>query len=176
MQAPLTVYLCNSSGEQHSAELLKTAAADYTGQDTSLWTRRQTPHGKPYVVEAPQLHFSVSHSGAYWACAFGKAPLGLDIQLHKPALFEQLARRFFCKEEVEYLSSQSYAPAAFYRIWTAKESCLKRLGSGFPAKLPSLNVLAPLPDGSVLQYLAAPDGYTMCLCTETPEAASVVTL
>ena len=31
-------------------------------------------HGKPYFPDAPQLQFSISHSGAYWLCAFSHAP------------------------------------------------------------------------------------------------------
>ena len=34
-------------------------------------------HGKPYFPDAPQLQFSISHSGAYWLCAFSAAPVGV---------------------------------------------------------------------------------------------------
>ena len=55
-------------------------------------------HGKPYFPDAPQLQFSISHSGAYWLCAFSAAPVGLDVQQHRDCQKQALARRFFLRQ------------------------------------------------------------------------------
>ena len=39
--------------------------------------------GKPYFPNTPSIHFSVSHSGDIFACAFSDEPVGVDIQEYK---------------------------------------------------------------------------------------------
>ena len=67
-------------------------------------------HGKPYFPDAPQLQFSISHSGAYWLCAFSAAPVGLDVQQHRDCQKQALARRFFSPAEQAFLERTSHAP------------------------------------------------------------------
>lgn len=59
---------------------------------------RPGPGRKPYLRGNPFL-FSISHSGEYWACAVGAAPVGLDIQLRQPCNYRDIASRFFTTEE-----------------------------------------------------------------------------
>lgn len=63
---------------------------------------RPGPGRKPYLRGNPFL-FSISHSGEYWACAVGAAPVGLDIQLRQPCNYRDIASRFFTTEEQDYL-------------------------------------------------------------------------
>ena len=125
-------------------------------------------HGKPYFPDAPQLHLSISHSGERWLCAFSDAPVGLDLQAHRPCRALALARRFFAPEEAEWLRSRG--EAAFFDLWCAKESWLKYTGRGLSA-LPEAIVLAPdgqfpaRPDAR-LQLLPVFDGYSLCVCTK----------
>jgi len=170
----VTVYLFRETAQRDRAGLLLEAAANYTGMDTAGWHRVNASGGKPFFEEAPELSFSISHSGEYWACAFGSAPLGFDLQQHQPGRFQRLSRRFFHPEEDAWLCAHDYGEAEFFRIWTAKESWLKRTGEGLSAGLDSFSVLSPLPDGSVLQYLTAPEHYTMCLCTAQSESAEII--
>lgn len=175
MSAPaVTVYLYPESCALSRMARLRDAAARRTGRDTSRWTRAEHPNGKPYFPEAPELHFSVSHSGDWWACAFGASPLGLDLQQHLPCSAARLSRRCFHPEEDAHLRALDYDAAEFFRIWCAKESRVKLTGEGFRAGLESFSVLSPLPDGSVFQQLSAPAGYSMCLCTPVPVAVTIV--
>lgn len=125
-------------------------------------------HGKPYFPDAPQLQFSISHSGAYWLCAFSAAPVGLDVQQHHDCQKQALARRFFSPAEQAFLERTSHAP--FFDLWCAKESWLKYTGRGLSA-LPEAIVLAPdgqfpaRPDAR-LQLLPVFDGYSLCVCTK----------
>ena len=41
--------------------------------------------GKPYFPGEPELHFNVSHSGGLALCGAGEAPLGVDVEVLRPA-------------------------------------------------------------------------------------------
>lgn len=135
-------------------------------------------HGKPYFPDAPQLQFSISHSGAYWLCAFSAAPVGLDVQQHRDCQKQALARRFFSPAEQAFLERTSHAP--FFDLWCAKESWLKYTGRGLSA-LPEAIVLAPdgqfpaRPDAR-LQLLPVFDGYSLCVCTQEPAQVTLIEL
>jgi len=169
----VSVFLCRSEARSRRGEYLLEAAARFSGRDTAGWTCGLAEKGKPFFSEAPDLAFSISHSGGMWACAFGDQPLGLDLQVFQDSPFERLSKRFFHPEEDQWLRSRDYGAADFFRIWTAKESWIKKTGEGLSAGLDSFSVLSPLPDGAVLQYLPAPEGFTMCLCTAQPVQVSV---
>ena len=168
----VTVYSCKQS-KDHLA-LLRRAAALYCKKNTESWTRMEDACGKPFFSEAPELCFSVSHSGDFWSCAFGPSPLGLDLQIHENCPFSRISRRFFHADEDRILAAQNYDPTAFFRVWTAKESYLKRIGTGITDGLGAFSVFSPLPDGSHLQYLPFAEGYTMCLCTKDEAAVSLI--
>lgn len=89
-------------------------------------------NGKPHFREYPQIHFSLSHSGAYVMAAFSDVEIGCDIQQMKQTDLK-IAQRFFAPEEYEYVTGweeESAQEAAFYRIWVLKESFLKAVGTG----------------------------------------------
>ena len=82
------------------------------------------PNGKPYL---PGLDFNLSHSGPWVALAVGEGPVGVDVEWFRPDLpMEKIAARHFTPEERRLADT----PEGFLRIWTAKESYLKRLGKG----------------------------------------------
>lgn len=89
----------------------------------------RTETGKPYFASCPQIHFSISHSKEYWACAVADQPVGLDLQYHKQGRLEQIPGRFFHPQEAAWLERQT-SPEAFFQIWTAKESYVKWTGQG----------------------------------------------
>ena len=126
--------------------------------------------GKPYFPDAPQLQFSISHSGAYWLCAFSAAPVGLDVQQHRDCQKQALARRFFSPAEQAFLERTSHAP--FFDLWCAKESYLKFTGEGLSG-LEAVCTVSPeggFPSvpGVNLQLLPLFAGYSACLCTASP--------
>jgi 4'-phosphopantetheinyl transferase len=88
----------------------------------------RTSKGKPYFADIPQVHLSISHSGTYWLCAFSLNPLGIDIQLHRACEESAIAQRFFHPCEADYLKDKDQA--AFFKVWTAKESFVKYTGDG----------------------------------------------
>ena len=88
--------------------------------------------GKPYLANHENAHFNISHSGDIVVCAVYDKPVGVDIQKMNDVNFDSIANRVFTKNEQErYLSApQEKQREQFYKIWTAKESYIKFLGTG----------------------------------------------
>ncbi|NJN85382.1 MAG: 4'-phosphopantetheinyl transferase superfamily protein [Leptolyngbyaceae cyanobacterium SL_7_1] len=61
--------------------------------------------------------------------------MGIDVEYLRPIEAATLARRFFMPREYNWLTSQPVEQwqAAFFRLWTAKESVLKATGEGLAA-------------------------------------------
>ncbi len=129
------------------------------------------PAGKPYFPQEPALHFSVSHSGDCWLCAFWKAPIGLDVQKKKTrADWRRLAARFFHPEEADWLKARDID--AFFSLWTGKEAYCKFTGEG----LASFRQFSLVRDGALLippaqQPFFHPD-YALCFWTAGPPPRS----
>lgn len=141
---------------------------------------RLGPQGKPEVVfpAEPKAQFSASHSGAWAVVAIALgARVGVDIELRRPLQTDDLARRFFAREEVAELEAKPAAErdAAFFTLWTLKEAYLKGLGRGLSKPLDSFAVrLQPQPeltrcsDETGWQVAALPfdGGYAAALAAE----------
>ncbi|RKI38676.1 4'-phosphopantetheinyl transferase superfamily protein [bacterium D16-51] len=93
-------------------------------------------NGKPYLPGNRRVYFNISHSEERAIAVFSDAEAGCDIEYVKNFPGLGLAERFFCPEEYRYILKQEEKSqaAAFYRLWTLKESFLK--ASGFGLKLP----------------------------------------
>ena len=94
--------------------------------------------GKPYLINEPNVHFSLSHSAGWAVCALSDHPVGVDIERCEPGR-RDVASRFFHKDEVRYLNSllPSMRDDAFYKLWTLKESVVKSTGRGLDLPLRS---------------------------------------
>lgn len=97
-------------------------------------------NGRPFLVNYPDIHISISDSGDYTVCAFTSVPVGIDLQetrfLHQTPL--RLAERFFTSSEYEMIRSAETGEKQadlFCRLWTIKESCLKCTGQGLAGGL-----------------------------------------
>ena len=90
------------------------------------------PKGKPFAADCP-LHFNISHSGGYVACAISEQPLGIDLERNRGSDL-RVARRICSPRELAWLApDQPDAPRRFLQIWTAKEAYVKYLGTGLAA-------------------------------------------
>ena len=93
---------------------------------------RQKEGGKPYLVDYPQIHFNLSHSGEMVACAIGTIEVGVDIQ-QLVSVKEKVAARFFTEKENENLkqcaTTKEYEKM-FFQYWCRKESYVKLTGEG----------------------------------------------
>lgn len=171
-----TVYLYPETHILPRPLRLLDAAARYTGRETAGWQRAEEACGRPFFRQAPDVHFSISHSGAFWVCALGASAVGVDIQWHKSCDAPKLSRRFFHPREDAALAAAGYALPAFFEIWTSKESFVKYTGEGILSGLDTFDVTAPLPQGAQLRPLSAPPGYSMCLCAARVDEVTVIRL
>ena len=98
------------------------------------WRLELGPHGKPFLPDAPQHHFNISHSGRYVVLSVSNEPVGVDIELLQRGR-RKIASKFFTLEENIQID-QSYDPdRTFTRLWTLKEAFLKCIGTGIGRNL-----------------------------------------
>src|SRR5262249_56603574 len=86
-------------------------------------------HGKPFVVDAPDVSFSVSHSGSMGLFALGRgARVGADVECVQPRPYlDRLAARTFTPDELAAWRQVDDAQQleCFLAAWTAKEAQVK---------------------------------------------------
>ncbi|MDR1755864.1 MAG: 4'-phosphopantetheinyl transferase superfamily protein [Culturomica sp.] len=97
--------------------------------------------GKPFAAGRRDLHFNISHSGAYIVCAFSDREVGIDTERIREARLS-VARRFFHPDEMAALEE---TPAElknerFFRYWSIKEAFLKYTGTGLTRPLSSFRI------------------------------------
>ena len=92
------------------------------------------PHGKPYLRDAPQLQFNLSHSGAVSLVAVAlDVEVGVDIERLRPMPdCQAVAERFLAPEDAAALAE---TPAVerereFFTRWTRSEAMWKARGIG----------------------------------------------
>lgn len=87
-------------------------------------------HGKPYIQGFP---FNLSHSGTVAVLAVASGEVGVDVE-KIASVKDKLIKRMCTERECAYLYnlSEEARKEAFFRIWTAKESAAKYMGTGLP--------------------------------------------
>ena len=95
-------------------------------------------HGKPYLKEYPLIHFNISHSGVYGACALSFIPCGLDIQEVRKVRSRKMLERVLSREEQELVQKAQKPEVEFCRFWARKESFLKLSGDGITRSMRDL--------------------------------------
>jgi 4'-phosphopantetheinyl transferase len=75
--------------------------------------------------ELQNIHFNISHSANYVACAIADSPVGIDIEGRRK-VNSAVAKRYFTDEEIESIHSDD----DFFKIWTFKEALGKYTGDG----------------------------------------------
>ena len=85
-------------------------------------------NGKPYL-ETGDVFFSISHSGNYVLCCVSDNEIGCDIEKIK-AYNPKVGKRFFTAKEAGLLEEAENKDILFYKLWTLKESILKKEGTG----------------------------------------------
>ena len=95
----------------------------------------------------PRLYLSLAHGGGMAVLAVGERPVGCDVE--KLSRVREGVLRRFLKEERAFVEAagERAREGAFYRIWTGKESYLKRTGEGLSA----WKEVRVLPEGLILR-------------------------
>lgn len=107
--------------------------------------------GKPYLLSAPKLHFNVSHSGEYAACAISHQEIGIDMEGISERFegekgkkrMDRVADRIFSDREKCYLErcSEGERAEVFVKLWTRKECYAKAYGEGIRMDFSKIDTL-----------------------------------
>lgn len=130
--------------------LVQQLLRDHYGIHTAQLHRKS--NGQPYLTGC-ELYVSISHSGNKIACAVSEEPVGIDIERIHPTNLN-ICRHLCVPEEAQYILGDGIQEKTgvwedpevlrrLFEIWTAKEACFKKAGTGI-TDLKSVNVL-PLP-------------------------------
>ncbi len=126
--------------------------------------------GKLYLTEKIGTYVNLSHSGEYAVCAVHDKKIGVDIQLCRECDMKT-AQRFFTSEEYDFINGSFNPNAAFFEIWTRKESFVKALGKGLSLGMNTFSVLSDTieHDGKTYRfksYKPPKEGYKLSVCYE----------
>lgn len=108
--------------------LAKTAIKKVFGVEIAKQHIEYGKYGKPYLLDYPNIHFNISHSGKYVVCAVCDVPVGIDIQ-KITAYNPSTAYRVCSDDELNIIEKSQNKESEFIRIWTRKEAYLKMKGS-----------------------------------------------
>lgn len=143
MKETVILYLTHGP-EDTSHALLRRAAFLLTGRPADEFHTDKAPMGKPYFPRHPELHFSVSHSGDLWICAFAEHEIGCDVQLHTtPKRPDAIVKRYFHPTEQAVYQSAEDKLTAFHYIWCRKEAAVKRTGHGIDKTFAETDTTSP---------------------------------
>ena len=117
----------------------------FTGSSASSVSFGKNQYGRPYIVDAPDFSYNVSHSGDWVVCVVcpQAVEVGVDVEkVRTIRVIKEMAVRFFSVDEVAHLLSvpAEKQNAAFVTIWTRKESYLKACGTGVNRSLAGFTV------------------------------------
>jgi 4'-phosphopantetheinyl transferase len=126
--------------------LARTEICRATGLKNEQLDFSTNEYGKPFLnhltpdgsAADPRIHFNISHTGNYIACAVADRSVGIDIESIK-SVDLNIAERFFAPDEIEYVMDNNQAQR-FFEVWTKKESRIKWEGKGLSKSLESFSV------------------------------------
>ena len=109
--------------------LARTMIAEACGVDAASIRFRKDENGKPHEVGLP-IHFNVSHSGDFVACAVDTSPVGIDIEQIR-SIRPALVKKVCTEAERAYVEDQEGDMLVrFFEVWTSKEAWFKYIGTG----------------------------------------------
>lgn len=112
---------------------------------------RLTDHGRPYVVGAPEVHVSLSHTRGWVAAMASGGPCGIDVEQVRE-VSAGVPRRVLSAAEQAWVADQPDPTRAFAVLWARKEALVKA-GVGSIDDAARLGVLD---DGRVRDWEDAP--------------------
>ena len=109
--------------------LAKVAIKKTFGIDIAKQKLVYTEHGKPYLIDYPDIHFNISHSAECVVCAVSNNPVGVDVQKIGEYNFD-IAKRVCNEKELVQIENSLDKASEFTKLWTQKEAVLKMYGVG----------------------------------------------
>ena len=62
---------------------MRVKLCEVTGLSNDQLCFSKNKYGKPFLANKPNIHYNISNSGRYIACALSSVPIGVDIDLMK---------------------------------------------------------------------------------------------
>ena len=123
--------------------LLELLAAVYPELDKAKPEFGYTEKGKPFLLDRPDIHFSISHTKNAILLAISDAPIGVDIEAFRSPSAALIARTMNATEQAAIATADGWnihrtpgtREALFSAIWTRKEAVLKLRGTGIEGDL-----------------------------------------
>lgn len=97
-------------------------------------------YGKLFLKNDSHVHFNLSHSENYVACAVSDSPVGVDIE-HIHNIDLNIAKNYFFGSEYEYIMNNNDKNRTFFKLWVLKESYMKMIGLGFRLALDEFTIV-----------------------------------
>ena len=91
-------------------------------------------HGKPYLADYPNVHFSISHCQKAIAVGVSGNPVGIDVEGFRHFNETLLDKTMNATQKADIIASQS-PEQTFAAYWTRKEAVFKLLGTGITDNL-----------------------------------------
>ena len=132
-------------------------------------------YGKPFLVNFPNIHYNISHSSRYIACALSDVPVGIDIEQLK-SFNSKIANRFFAFDEAAYIEGAQGCQKMrrFFEVWSKKESRIKWEGKGLHIPLPSFSVISHHDNKQLHYHKVFENAEAIChVCTQISYEPSV---
>ena len=138
--------------------LARTMIAEACDADAASIQFRKDENGKPHVVDLP-IHFNVSHSGDFVACAVDSSPVGIDIEQIRP-IRPALVKKVCTESERAYVENGGEDMLLrFFEVWTSKEAWFKYTGTGI-TDLKSVDTLQHIQNGGCTHI----ENYVVSIC------------
>ena len=132
-------------------------------------------YDKPYIANHENIHFNLSHSGTFVACAVSDRQIGADIEYNDPQIDLDIAKNYFHDSEYVNIMNAEIPSDEFFRYWVLKESYMKYTGLGFQLDLNSFEIMiindeiSLKDDTDNLNFsLFDIDNYKMAVCSHYP--------
>jgi len=120
-------------------------------------------HGKPVLRNHPEIRFNLSHSGDTAACIIAGSEVGIDVQ-HVAGIKDKVAKKVLTDDEYSIFNKSSDPDGYFCKVWTVKESYIKKTGQGLLFDFKTI-AADDIPDTHIIKG----ENYYCCVCgIETP--------
>ena len=147
----------------HGRRMMKILLASHLNREPKDIKFSYSSHGKPFLPQQIRTHFNLARKGSVLCFGISTAPLGVDIEMHKPIRFLEAGKSVFNPSEFAKIEQigEIERSELFYTYWTRKEAFIKCQGYGyfFPIPLSQVDIRGdavamdiPIPKGSQWDY------------------------
>lgn len=148
---------------------------DFLAKNEPLPEIIYTQNKRPYFKAFEFPNFNITHSEDKIAVGISlNSNIGLDLEMKRERkAFLKIAQQFFSNSEYIWLHKQTDPLAAFWQLWTLRESALKLYSKGvwqmkqIEIKMPEMQILASFGD-SFYPEIRIDNNMFLTICSDKP--------